>query len=84
MRSQETRYARMLLGLLAIGGVLVLTAYLMRRRPAVHRGPITQALVPIQPADLDLGVPGANLDRRLDEALLETFPASDPISTHIE
>jgi len=45
---------------------------------------MTQALVPVQPADLALGPPGANLERRLDEALRETYPASDPIAVHIE
>jgi hypothetical protein len=44
----------------------------------------TQASVPVQPADLDLGEPGRNTERRLDEALEETFPGSDPISVHIE
>jgi hypothetical protein len=45
---------------------------------------MTQALVRVQPADVPLGPPGQNLDRRLDEALRETYPASDPISVHIE
>jgi hypothetical protein len=45
---------------------------------------MTQSLVPVQPADEDLGVAGQNLEQRLDEALEETFPGSDPISVHIE
>ena len=54
--------------------------------PAVHRGrgPVTQATVPVMPADRSLDTPGRNLDHRLDEALEESFPASDPISVHIE
>jgi hypothetical protein len=36
------------------------------------------------PADTDLGEPGRNIEQRLDEAVMETFPASDPIATRIE
>jgi hypothetical protein len=52
----------------------------LTRRP----GPVTQALVPVTPADAWLGEPGHNEEQRLDEALQETFPGSDPIATHIE
>jgi hypothetical protein len=45
---------------------------------------VTQSLVPVQPADDDLGVAGRNQEQRLDEALEETFPSSDPISLRIE
>jgi hypothetical protein len=38
----------------------------------------------VNPADTPLGEPGRNDDERLDEALQETFPGSDPIATHIE
>jgi hypothetical protein len=31
-----------------------------------------------------MGRPGSNEQQRLDEALDETFPASDPVSTRIE
>jgi hypothetical protein len=41
-------------------------------------------MVPVNPADRPLGRPGRNDQQRLDEALEETFPASDPISTRIE
>jgi hypothetical protein len=49
-----------------------------------QRGPTTPSLVPVSPADAPLGVPGHNLERRLDEALKETFPASDPVAICIE
>lgn len=48
------------------------------------RGPVTQAVVPVSPADSDLGEPGRNLEQRLDEAIQETFPASDPIAVRVE
>ena len=37
-----------------------------------------------QPADTPLGQPGRNQEDRLDEALQETMPTSDPISVRIE
>jgi hypothetical protein len=40
--------------------------------------------VDFQPADMDLGVPGRNTEQRLDEAIHETFPASDPVAITIE
>jgi hypothetical protein len=46
--------------------------------------PVTQAVVPVNPADAPIGPPGENVEDRLDEAIQETFPASDPISTSIE
>jgi hypothetical protein len=46
--------------------------------------PVTQAVVPLSPADTPIGPPGENLEDRLDEAIQETFPASDPISTRID
>jgi hypothetical protein len=53
--------------------------------PAQERSrAVAQTRVPVQPADLDLGEPGRNTEQRLDEALEETFPGSDPISVHIE
>lgn len=62
-----------------------------RRRPVAPRralsrrpGPVTPSLVATNPADSPLGEPGRNQELRLDEALQETFPASDPISTGIE
>ena len=77
---------------LALGLVLGVSWYLLDRLARRGRGQtrarrggtVTQALVPIGPADTPLGPPGANLDQRLDEAVQETFPASDPIAVHIE
>ena len=46
--------------------------------------PVTQASVPVTPADTPIGPPGENEEDRLDEAVQETFPASDPISTRID
>jgi hypothetical protein len=45
---------------------------------------MTQALVSANPADATLYPPGQNMEQRLDEAIQETFPASDPIALHIE
>ena len=71
------------------GGLAGLAAWMLvarRRRsgPLPRPGPVTQALVTRSPADTPIGPPGANLEQRLDEAIHETFPASDPISLHIE
>jgi len=73
-----------LAAVLALGAL----AYWLHRRRRHHRrpdrGPVTQALVTFQPADMDLGVPGRNTEQRLDEAIHETFPASDPVAITIE
>jgi hypothetical protein len=53
----------------------------MRRTP---HPPMTQAEVPVTPAETPLGPPGQNEEDRLDEAIQETFPASDPISVRID
>lgn len=45
---------------------------------------MTPSTMPANPADAPLGKPGQNQQQRLDEALEETFPASDPVSTRIE
>ena len=68
----------------AIGLVLVTSRRRARSAAIAARGPVTQATVPTTAADLPLGEPGRNLDERLEEALHESFPASDPISLHIE
>jgi hypothetical protein len=80
---------------LALGAGLVVGAglvFLIQRRrrhdqaeaAVEERGPVTQAVVPTNPSDAPIGAPGRNLDDRLDEALEESFPASDPVSVHIE
>lgn len=46
--------------------------------------PVTQAVVPVSAADTPMGPPGENEDDRLDEAIQETFPASDPVSISID
>jgi hypothetical protein len=78
---------------LALGVVLLALAgwrLLAGRRARAHRtsgavrGPVTQAMVPNRPAHAGLGQPGHNLEERLDEAIEESFPASDPIAVSIE
>jgi hypothetical protein len=49
-----------------------------------RRAPVTPSEVTATPADTPIGPPGQNDDDRLDEAIQETFPASDPISLRIE
>jgi hypothetical protein len=46
--------------------------------------PMTPATSEANPADAPIGPPGANQESRLDEALEESFPASDPVSVRIE
>lgn len=93
MRSRKHHPALAALGLLAMAGTAALLYHLIRHdrgarrrtpKAATPRWPITQSIVPTSPADIDLGVPGRNADQRLDEALQETFPASDPIAVSIE
>jgi len=54
------------------------------RPDSVEPGPTTPSQVTAQPADTPLGQPGRNQEDRLDEALQETMPTSDPISVRIE
>jgi len=49
-----------------------------------HAPPMTPATSGVNPADAPIGPPGDNEDDRLDEALEESFPASDPVSVRIE
>jgi hypothetical protein len=45
---------------------------------------MTPATTPVNPADKPISPPGRNQEERLDEALEESFPASDPPSIQIE
>jgi hypothetical protein len=74
---------------MAVGAGLVLLIQRWRARARTEaairdRGPVTQATVPTSPADAPIGPPGRNREDRLDEALEESFPASDPVAVHIE
>lgn len=55
-----------------------------RARRIAERPPMTQATLPQSQVDAPMGVPGRNQEQRLEEALEESFPASDPVSIHIE
>ena len=92
MNTPISRSTRNALGLLIAAGVATILYRLLRRGhngshpdgTRLPHGPVTQSVTPVRPADVDLGTPGQNTEQRLDEALLETFPGSDPISTRIE
>jgi hypothetical protein len=91
MNSPIARSARTAVVLLVIAGAAAILLRMLRRdeerarrRARPSHGPVTQAVTPVSPAAADLGTPGENTEQRLDEALLETFPGSDPISTRIE
>jgi hypothetical protein len=65
--------------------------YLLRRSRKTHkqretspRGPMTPATSPANAAAAPVGPVGRNLDSRLDEGLQESFPASDPVSVHVD
>lgn len=55
-----------------------------RKPEPTRRHPVTQATVNVNPADTHMGEPGRNDDERLDEAIQESFPGSDPVSVRIE
>jgi hypothetical protein len=88
----ETVARRMAVAVVVFAGAWVVRRVARsRRRPVAplralsrRRGAATPSLVAINPADSPMGEPGRNQELRLDEALQETFPASDPISTGIE
>lgn len=73
---------------LGLGALAVALIYRGRGRPArgsqPARGAVTQSLVTVNAADSPIGVAGRNIEQRLDEAVQETFPASDPIAICIE
>jgi hypothetical protein len=55
-----------------------------RKQGLEEPGPMTPATAPPKRPEPPMGRPGSNEQQRLDEALDETFPASDPVSTRIE
>lgn len=52
--------------------------------PPSRVGPMTPACSVREAADRKVGRPGRNEQDRLDEALEETLPTSDPVSIRIE
>jgi len=93
MRGRRVRHPGALLFLVAVAAGTLAAWRLLRGRycgapeRALSRrlpGQTTRSIVSVTPAGAPLGEPGHNDDLRLDEALKETFPASDPISIHIE
>jgi hypothetical protein len=88
LAGMRTRQSTMVIVLAAVAATAAVAwavsrrGWLQLRKP--RRPAITQSLVPLAPAAVPLGPPGSNLERRLDEALLETYPASDPVSICVE
>ncbi len=69
----------------AVAGVVTALVWLGKRgRRRLQRQPVTPATSDRNAADAEIGPAGDNLESRLDEALEESFPASDPVSVHIE
>ncbi len=54
-----------------------------KRLKAKSPGPMTPATHDLHAADTPIGQPGRNDEDRLDEALQESFPTSDPVSIQI-
>jgi hypothetical protein len=54
-----------------------------RVKAAKSAGPMTPATTDVHAADSPIGPAGRNEDDRLDEALQESFPTSDPVSIQI-
>jgi hypothetical protein len=46
-------------------------------------GPTTPSTSKRHAAEADMGTPGRNEEERLDEALQESFPTSDPVSIQV-
>lgn len=83
-RSTVSTLARLVVGSLAVLVVIRLTRRNRFFDTPAHPGPTTHSTGTANPADADLGVAGDNQEARLDEALQESFPGSDPVSIRIE
>lgn len=70
--------------LLGLGAWRMAVLFTAMRGNGGHAPPMTPATSGANPADAPIGPPGDNEDDRLDEALEESFPASDPVSVRIE
>ena len=78
---RTTRGTGLILGLV-LGLVAAVLVYRRRGRSLVTPWREKRALP--SPRRDDLGEPGRNTEARLDEAIEESFPASDPVSIRIE
>lgn len=78
---RNSRGKSLILGLV-LGAVAAVLVYRRRSRALVTPWRERRALP--SPRRDDLGEPGRNTDARLDEAIEESFPASDPVSIRIE
>ena len=75
-------FPRTFLGLVAVA-IVGLVAAVLAYQMGGRGGGRTEGRA-LKAADNGIGGPDPNLEQRLDEALMETFPASDPIAIHIE
>ena len=79
------------IGIVAVGAAIAAVGYWLWKDLGAEPmedmdepGPVTPSTTKATAADAALGVPGHNEEERLDEALLESFPASDPVSISID
>jgi len=77
----NTRGRKLIIGLMVglAAGVVI-----WRRRHGALIPPHDRKRALPKPDPNDLGEPGRNTDARLDAAIEESFPASDPVSIRIE
>ena len=76
----NSRNKKLLAGL-AVG--IVAGVVLWRKRKTLVT-PLDKKRALPAPDPKDMGEPGRNTEKRLDAAIEESFPASDPVSIHIE
>ena len=81
MRRRDVRGRNLILGVV-VG--LAAGVFVWRRRRRAVVPPHSEHRALPSPRPDDLGEPGRNTDQRLDEAIEESFPASDPVSIRIE